>query len=363
MSEFIDPIAAFQNGWIKKRHEELQFHLHPDGRDGASTLGTCNLIGGLKKAKIPLPQKTGLKAETGGMDVGNEWHDIIKQMLREYYTSEEWTSENPDIIYGEEIYEESEVIDGQTILSPIDIAFATEPGFILKEVEFANIIAELPFKHPDAQWIKILDLKSASDLFAFWKYKKEGPNYGYKAQMHFYMEATGLDEIEMIFVNKANGKMFPIIVKFEKAFWEVVLESLARKSEIADIIKKWFVDITEESTFGDIPSIQKSDLSYFTQEDIIECRYCHLSECHEEYEDDNPENKGRLVMDKPCLPACNFIREEANAKFKTGGLFTRGKSHITITNIVGDYIYSKNKGGTEYIDSIFTAMNSFKERV
>jgi len=362
----IDPIADHDRIYRAQRKQDSQFHMHPDGQSGGSRCGGCNVREGAKMSGVKLPPLEGVKGETGGMDVGDTWHKVFRAPLYEYYTSDEFKQAHPGIIYGEEIYVTHEFVfkgekegeeDRLLMISPVDMCLVTEPGFVKKKVKFRNVEGEVLFKHPDAKWIAVWDVKSA-DRSLFWKYYKKGASWQYIAQMTFYMKATGVSSIPMIFINKSNMKMFYKIVKYDESNWTKIEAGIKRKIAISKAYRANELD----------KIIDPTDLTYITDDDEIECKYCNLSTTHEEVvseaEDADVDNKElkeiRLVLDKPCEHAAKFVRAECLQKFTVGSVWRRGASHIEILSVDNDTISSKNQKGSPFTDTIFHALKSFK---
>lgn len=345
----IDFPAIFLNTLKARNKEEAQYHVYKGNRKGGSAVYRCNFKLAWKEAGLEMPKVRGIKAEKGGMFVGKIWHeDILQPIYRAYFQSEQFKKDYPqyaDLIYGEEIYVTTK-LGSSEIVSPIDIAFVTEPGYIKVKMEFKNVFKEVLMKHPDATWVAIFDIKSAASRFAFTHLLRNGLNNGYKGQGHVYMDATGLKEIGFLITNKANGKMKVIPCEWDYDFWDGLVSKDLRVHALADQIKK-----------GEV-LVVPSDFTYCESDDDYECRYCPLSETDEDWRDINDPH---LFLVKPCEHACMIVRKEALAKFHVGDKFKRGLSHITIEEIDGDLIISRNKSGTVYTDTIYNALKSFEE--
>jgi hypothetical protein len=334
--------------WVEIGRENAKYHIHPDGLEGASALGKCTYFRAYKEAGMPIPPVAGIKADKGPMLVGTMWHSsIIQPAFRAIY-ARKWQKLYPELVYGDEVYIETQLIPGRIVRSPIDGAIVTQPGFIEREVQYESFKGMGKFKHPDAKWVKIWDIKSASPIFAFHNYEIEGLSEEYEFQGLPYLKATGLPEMEFLFLNKANAHKFTLVLKWNDERWKALQQKRQRELLLADELRQ-NAKITHFST---------DDFRYFTGDNDYDCRYCPLSETHEEVK---PLKDPQLIFDKPCAEVCQRSRLTALRIFVTGTKWTRGSAFVTINRIDDDLIYCTNKGGTEYIDSIFRAVKMYKE--
>lgn len=352
----IELIPIIQAYFERKSLENKEFHIHPDGRRGGSGTGVCKFKGGFIMSEKQMPKKEGLRAETGGMTVGTLWHDrIIQPILEEYYNSEKWDS---DLVLATEVYVEVELVKGLlNALSPIDVALIKtekgKPAIIEVEKKFKNITTTIKMKHPDAKWIRIWDLKSADNAYAYWKYlenheENNSLSFIYESQGFVYMRGSGLSEITFLFVNKGNLKMFEHTVKWSDDKWNTIVDHNKRMYEIGQALAK----------NKDIEYIPDDFVYITSEEDDFECRYCGLSEAHDDF---SRGKKGTTILDKPCEHACKFIRKDALEKFHIRDKFKRGSSHITIINIDGEDIIAQNKSGKVFKDTIYYALRNYKK--
>jgi len=344
----IDLCADLEDYWVELGRKNAKYHIHPEGWEGASSLGKCTFFRAYKEAGLPIPPVAGIKADKGPMRVGTMWHSLIIQpAFREIYATK-WQKLYPDLVYGDEVYIETELIPGRKVRSPIDGALVTQPGFIEKEVQFEGYRGMGKFKHPDAKWVKIWDIKSASPIFAFHNYELEGLSEEHEDQGLPYLKATGLPSMEFLFLNKANAHKFTVLFKWDEAKWKALQVKRQRELLLADELRQNAV-LTHFST---------DDFRYFTGDSDYDCRYCPLSETHEEVE---PLKEPRLIFDKPCSEVCKRARANAIRLFVQGTRWTRGSAFVTINRVEDDLIYCTNKGGKEYADSVFRAVKMYKE--
>ena len=159
------------------------------------------------------------------------------------------------------------------------------------------------------------------------------------------MKGTGLGKIGFIIVNKGNGQMCLKECIWSKEFYFEINKKEIRKVELAKLMVSGAI------------VVNPSDFTYLVEEDTMECRYCAHSETEDDYAD---SDRPILRLIKPCAGACEFIKKEAMAKFKVKQKWKRGRSHITIHEIVDEVIISQNKSGTIYTDSIYTAIKMFE---
>jgi len=347
---------------------EKEYHIHQKGKIGGSGTINCVALDSLKWAGVKIPKTTGIKAKKGGMWVGKHDHIITQDMLEDVFGYDDELYEHiiklrkeiraihPDLVYASEIYITIIVSSYLTIESPIDIAFLKEPGYIMKSITFKNKSFTVRVPVDNAEWVEIWDIKTCSD-YAYYKYlnmhtiSEDNPishtSDKYKAQMHVYMKGTGLKECHILYINKLNFDMFVHTVKWDEEFWNKIVHTLKRKWVISNSIR------------NNKPISIKFEELAFNGDDLIECRYCPFSETHEELQ---KSGRIKLILDKPCEIAQDYVRKDAMHIFKEGQKWKRGMSHITINRIDGDIIYSTNKSGKEYVDTIFVAIKTFKKR-
>jgi hypothetical protein len=370
LPEIYNIMANFEIIILSERQIEEQYHLHPEGQSGASNLGGCIYLKSRKWAGLPIPIKIGHKAFTGNARVGTHWHGrIIQPVLEQYYNSPGALSALMNSVYGNEIYVKFVLFEDEdgtklVVVSPVDCCFVTRPGFFLQDIKFRNVIVKKPFKHPNANWEIIFDIKSAS-LFAYSK-NKAGLDPRYKAQGHGYMFATGLKRIFFFFVNKKDGRKYFIELKWDQEFWEQVIQMNRRAVQLSKIM---------ELTNGKAIFLP-SDFAYCYADSDYECTYfCPLSET---VEIQRGKDETILELVAPCVPCRKFVIKDAKEKFPLGSEWMKDRSHITIDAYDGDYIISTNKTQkrakmgqiklrpgqlSEFRDSIYYALKKYKPMI
>jgi hypothetical protein len=342
----------------RERTEKGKFHRHIDGREGASALGHCCLLRACRKAKVQFPEVKGLKSEKGAFDTGDIFHHDTqtkaKQIIKE---------KNFGFACSDEVMIETPITKQTTVESPVDLALSMKPA-VPQKWKFADGEYEVNVLPPGGTWLRIWDIKSASD-YGFWKAKNEGAKFGWKAQFHAYMKATNLPELTVFVVHKEKLYKHEIRVPWEDKVWERVVSKQLRVESLTDQIK------------AQVPSgsfeveVTKDDLEYFDSEieqdaDDICWWSCPFSTTHETQD---ATGKTHLVLDKPCPWACQFLRQDAENNFAQGQHWWRGRSYITIESINWDdeTITSHNKKyetkpyeGGLFVDSIYVALKQFK---
>lgn len=347
-----DIIEGIKSELKEMEKKEAPFHAHVYGKRGASGLGNCNFIDAWKEARLPVPKPIGLKADTGAMTVGKIWHNWIEDLCISNYNKSIFKKQNPNLFLCKEVYIETKLTEDITTLTPIDLAFIETPNekilpTIEENVDFQTKTSKVKVKHHDGKFVKIYDIKTADNKMAYWKYKDEGLSYGYVAQMHNNMVGSGLKQCDVLFVNKGNLQMFVIPCEYDDQVWQTVIEKNQRKHDIANKLKdNRYFDISDE------------DFTYLSQEDDYECVYCPLSQT-EELMLGVPQRE-TLVLKAPCVFAQKRVRELIGTKFGVNTTWKRGSSHVTILKNENDLIVSKNKSGTEFVDTIFYAYKNFQ---
>lgn len=353
----LDPRTVLINEFDNERKLEKQYHIHPQDFDakefqfGASSSGKCIFENAWTLSGLPRPKKSGLKADTGFMDTGTIWHSIIGAYLDRYYNSAGFRKDNPNLHYGLEIYIPKFILKlGEykvNIVSPLDICFCDQE-FEIREIEFKNQKIKTLCIPNTATVLKAYDIKAVGDYMYYKVLKETDVGFHYKAQMHVYMAATGLEKMDVWFVNKNNFKQsFYSPVTFDKQFWLELQDRFLKIIKYAYELKKGEINLNQE------------DLLFMTHKDTFECLYCFLSETHEE---EDYKGKLKLKLDRPCEYAAKFIKHQALQKFTVGSKWIRGRSHITIQKIDNEIIISINKSGTVYTDTIYTAFKLFEPR-
>jgi len=340
--ENINLIEILQAEWNRLDTEESEEHKHITNEIGDSGLWHCNLLDSLHWAEKDLPETEGIKAEKGGLLVGKWDHKILGNTLNKYFQRE--AEKYPDLKFADEVYIRFEIIPGLFVLSPIDYAAATAPGFIKQTITFKNITIEANVLHPDATLVKLWDFKTAGN-FGFYKMLEEGLPDGYRAQFHGYMFPAGLKELDTIVMHKAKARLYILKCKWDDLFWQEILKKQHRKIELTDLLKN------KGTQF-----LKRTDLECYCDSDSIAWYSCPLSST---FEETNRWGEPKLKLKCLCKPAEEFFKKDALKKFRPGQLWLRGLSHVTINAIRGDLILSTNKGGSEFKDTLRTALKKF----
>jgi hypothetical protein len=334
---------------------DAHLHVHKDGEVGASSLGKCKYQLAVKHSDEGLPPREGLQAKYGRMNVGTIWHEIIQGMLISYFRNH---PPGEHIHFIDEVYTKTSIISGKLDgLSPIDLAFIYAPPgvppVIEIDYEFADgKIEEIPIKNPDerVKWVYILDIKTSSQ-FSYWKYKNEGLSFAYQAQMLFYLKGTGLPAMDVLFVQKGStDHMFMLTQEWDDALWKRVVKRHERILAITETLN------SESDTSIEL---KDEDFGYNDEDQSFLCMFCPLAQV-DEYQKKTGERKLKLVA--PCEPCAEKKRKIAAEKFIEGSTWYRGRSHIIINKIEGNIIHATNKGGTEFEDSIFYALQKYEVR-
>jgi hypothetical protein len=357
--------------WNRITREDLEYHLHPEGEIGASGVTGCNWKYATDAAGITTIIVEGIKAEKGGLWTGTWRHEKIQSTLKEYFNR--MKDKYPDLVYIEELYIPIDVLDekediyhngkkvGTThykvrIVSPIDIAFLSKEGYVMKPLKFKNKTFTVPMLAPGARCLQIFDIKSAGN-YAYYKMHKFGLNPTYIGQFHCYMRMAELNQIICLDSHKAKARMFTLTCNWDHAEWQKVLDMVKRKLYLAWIMKyneKQF--ITEDKIRY---KIKKSDFNclMYGIKDCIEWYSCPQSYCHEEK---MPSSEPKLILDKLCWPAQKMVIAMAMKKFKVGSVWKYGRAIVTIQSINKETVKGINKSKKQYHLSIYDAYQKLK---
>lgn len=325
--------------------EEYEQHVHQEGRVGASNIGSCILLRAWKNAKLPMPEVTGLKADKSVFPLGHLIHGYVADKAKAYAVRN-------GLYCMDEVFVESQLTPYTIVESPIDVAFASENVFYEDAVQFRNQMIVMNHCADPTKITKIFDVKSCSE-YTYWKVLKEGPSFHWQAQMHIYMQATGLKEVTILLYYKPKGWMSEIVVKWDIEIWQKIKHMQERVEELTDTL----IYNKQHDLVSEIQNdIKEADLEYLTEGEPI-CWYsCPFSQTREEIAE---SGKPSLILEKPCEWACIHLRKKAQEKFAVGQKWKRGLSHITITEIGFEQIKSINKSGKTYEDSIYYALKEF----
>lgn len=337
--------------YLKRDSINAPYHQHKKGEIGASNLLNCNKIGAMEFAGKPFTKKTGLKAKKGALYRGTDIHEKIQSMhsMNEY----------GNYVYESEVYVRKKILDAKNdgydleIYSPIDesIIKPNEFGESVKYTThaFRDIIGDVLELKEGAEFIQIGDIKSAGD-YSFKLHRKE-PSIAHDAQMQFYLQATGLNEMKIDYYSKSNTDSYSHVIKKDDGKWNEIKEKKKRQLDLSKTLE-----------------FEKYDLDYFVSPDAnYICKYCSESECKDEIDDEGNE---KLVFIRPCKEACEFAKSEAKRKFTYGSKWKRGRSHITIRYMnessipdgfdIDEIVCCTNKSGRMYIDTIYYALLNYE---
>jgi len=345
----IDIATILGQKWARDQKQEAQYHIHPEGQEGASNLGGCIALRSKKEAGIPLPQKEGAKADFGAAFVGDVWHkkiqvDLVQELSKTYLRRYVGPVIKEDGI-PQEIVIETEIIPGHKIVSPVDLCVVTAPGFSLVEIPYKNTTKMAYIKHPDAKWVFIADIKTASP-FSYNLHEKEGLGEEYESQGLAYLKATGLSSMPFLFLNKINAHRFTTILQWSVEKWKALQDKRYRELALANNIKQAI-----QCDFVD------SDFKYFTSDAEYICAYCNLSETHEV----DINGTVKVVLDKPCIEVVTRVEKEYEQKFRPNTPWMSGMSMLTIDRVNAGIVYAHNKGGKVFEDTVFHAAKTYVE--
>ena len=326
--------------------EDLETHLHKPNRIGASNVGGCVWLRAWKEARLPTPEITGLKADKSVFPLGHLIHGYVADKSKKY-------GQKNHLFVEDEVIVETKLTNQTIVESPIDIAISQHPIFVTEMHEFKNKPIEMHKCVDPSKLEMIFDTKSCGE-YEYWHVLQKGPSFKWKAQMHIYMKATNLMEITILMYYKPKGWMSEIVIKWDDEIWNKINTLQTRVEELTLLFQSGLASVND--------LLKATDLEYFGYEDDPDfkpiCWYsCPFSVTKEDVDD---KGKPSLVLEKPCPFACHYLQEKAMAKFKVGQMWKRGLSHITIDQIMNETIFTHNKGGKKYEDSIYLALNTFE---
>jgi len=340
-TEPFDVCGALYKKWDADQRKEAAYHVHPENQEGASGLGGCIVIRSKREAGIKIPRPTGAKADFGAMYAGTVWHekgegDLVTILQHQY----------PDCCVGAEIVVETEIIPGKKVLSPVDIAMATKPGFVTKTVHYRNEDKDVQMLAPGAKFLAVWDIKSCSS-YAFGKYQQEAINAVHAAQGLAYLKAMQLDRLEFIYLNKENCHLHVATLAWSDAAWLALQAKRQRELDLA----------TEYKATGKMSFVDTDFLFNVEGAEDFYCAYCPLSEVHEE----EGIGKTRVILDLPCPEVVARKTIEYTAKFQPGTHWMSGLSMLAIDAVRDGKVFSHNKGGKSFEDTIFRAGKTYVE--
>jgi hypothetical protein len=338
----IELIPILQSEWARQDAEEVEEHKHMKGEIGASGVMHCKLLDALHWSGKTLPPMEGIKAEKGAQRVGKWDHLILQKTLNTYFEREK--AQYPGMVFGDEIYIKIEIIPGLVVFSPIDYAIMTAPGWVWVEVQFQNIRKKVKMLHPDAKFLKIWDIKTAGNFGYYQMLRDELPTI-YRGQFHVYLKGADLLEITCLGMHKEKARLFTLVCKWNESFWEEVIATQHRKVELVKLIQQ------KASHY-----VKRTDLECYCDGNSISWYSCPLSKT---YEEENQYGEPKLYLKALCLPAERFYEADALQKFRPGQQWLFGLSHLTIIEIRGPLIISKNKAGTEFKTPLKKALQEF----
>ncbi|MHA1277072.1 MAG: hypothetical protein ACTSQ8_07795 [Candidatus Helarchaeota archaeon] len=400
-------IEILKHEWEKENRKNLQYHIFPEGITGTSSELSCSTLLLSKHAHIRnVPKKTGIKAETGQFMIGTILHEHIQKTLENFYKDHE------EVVYCSEIYAPILITDktidieiphktievispnilntgitrehlqmmkgnepilwpylikvpltfedlvlqqpekfkdiGVIKYSPIDAALLTPPGYVFKRMKFKNISALVPFKHPNARFIKIFDIKSAGS----YGYYRGGTSIQQKGQFHDYMKGAGLDRLTKLTISKEKAYMKEEEVEWDDKIWEKIIKTNM------DLLK-------EKEKYRDMEYINFREIQFPLEKlgclqdlDSIGWYSCPFSETYEEITD---AGEHKLRIKDICPMSRKVAKEMVLRKFKVGEKYKRFRSKITILEIANNMIHSVNKSRTDFFDTYYYALKNYKK--
>ena len=343
----IDLPALLHDAWDAEQQKEKQFHIHIEGREGASDRGGCTILHAKKEAGVPIPKPVGVKADRGAMFTGKWTHykvqrDTVKISQRKYPGA----CIGPIIEHDGTVREvaiKTMLTENVEILSSLDLCVATQPGFVLVNEKYENVNADVYELADGAKFLAAWDIKSCSD-FAFSRYQTEGLDVNYEAQGLIYMKATGLNELPFLFVRKSDYHMFIITMEWSDDAWTALQAKRYRETEKATELRE-----TGHVTFD------ATDALFNDKKTAFHCTYCPFSKTHEE-----EGVKDRVVLDEPCAEVVAMKIGEYTAMFTVGSHWMNGLSMIEIEAVEDGRVKSHNKGGKQFDDTIFRTGMTYK---
>ena len=398
----VDVIAKFNR--VKKIEDKQQakYHIYPEGFGGCSSVRKCptsraqKLAGIRHPKKIILPGWIGITNEKGGMRTGTVAHGEVQVTLEiDYENHKDDDPEYEGLNYNYEVYVIVKITNNYIVISPVDIIYSKDGAIILQMIEFKDFKEFMPVVKNKDLVVEIYDIKSGGD-FNFYKHLKEGkiPD-DYMAQFHIYMKGTGKKKLGVFAYHKQYGRVKVIDVIWSDEFWDKIVEMQERVDELVEHYKK------RHEVYWKEPILETKDLACLWKNDNIDWYSCPLSITREEMSG-MVEGKPKLVLVKPCEHACKILKDKATAQFIKLTKWKRGKSHVRIIKTVGEvegndlinyllainmkkkknadtkgfeyiplkpskhftmdeYIMSKNKSGTVYVDTLYEAFAKYKE--
>ena len=393
----IDIVSKYNR--VKKIEDELQarYHVWPEGSGGCSQIEKCPTSRSQQLAGIKFPPKIikegwhGITKERGGMRTGNMIHEDVGLALEiDFLNYRDTDPEYKDLEYITEVYVIVPITSRYTAISPIDVMYYKKGAIEKQMIHFKDFSEEMWVVVDPSKVVKIIDIKSGGD-FNYYMHLVDGkiPN-DYMAQFHVYMEGAGKKVLTVLAFHKQYGRLKTIEVVWNDAF----RRQMTQIQERVDMLTKKYKE-------GKKVNLTKADLSCLWENGNIDWYSCPMSVTYEEM-GGRVAGKPSLHLLKPCPAACKIIKRKAKAQFVNLSKWKRGKAHVRIMkgvgevktddlvsylNIInkkrkkaaeknntdyiplrphkgfkiGEYIMSKNKSGTNYVDTIYDAFTKYKE--
>jgi ribosomal protein L40E len=349
MSNTINIAGILAAKWAQDQEKEAQYHIHPEGEEGASNLGGCIGDRAMEEAGIYAPAKQGAAADWGAAYVGSVGHDkiqsdLVPELQRLY----------PQYVVGpvlepgkppQEIVIKIEILPGKYVLSPLDICMVTQPGFVKEIVQYKNVPKEVYVKHPDARFVLGGDIKFAAP-FSYSIHEEEGIGEEYEGQMLPYLKAMNLPSMFVLFVNKLNYHRFTVVVEYTEEKWVALQAKRQREMEIAAKLQE-----------GHPVDWKESDFKYTSGRPEYICAYCRRSKSH----DVSLSGMEKVVLDEPCEQVVELVAHVFEGKFLPGSHWMSGQSMLLVEKVEGGKVYSHNKGGKAFEDTVFHAAKTYTE--
>jgi len=315
--------------------------VHPPGYRGASGALKCAFADVYTTAGFPAPRKL----PTGAREASSIIHENVQAMWEEFYADYA-----PEVYYCSELL--VEVDAGKwTFRSPVDAVWLDKPP-VYRAVDGYDSDGPVPTLPPDAVVFKAVDVKTGAP-YGMTKYRKmaergEVPD-AYKAQLHVYMAALGIREMDIVYVSKTSlDDAFSVTVHFDEDYWQEVVAFNDRKADLLDVaLSRGFQAFLDD--------VRVDDLTWFKTDDDFRCRYCPLSKV-------DVEVKGGREFVKlvaPCPPAVK-IQRELGHPFQVGSVWRWNRSTVVVDGVDGDTVHFTNtRSHRHYEESVFYCLKNF----
>ena len=241
-----------------------QEHIYKGTATGASSAGGCGLTYASHITSIKLPKKNHVQKKFGAATLGTMIHELVQKNTYLGFNSKpnEYNAKfYPEVYvviyirltkYDYKLTDEENVALDQAykIITPIDLPYITpspKGEYVIKRLlKFKNTEAVKIFKHPDAEWLQIGDIKTKS-TYQFDKVINSELSWEYKCQFNSMLYETGLDWMEVNVINRDNMDSHTFVYEYDKAW---MLDTYIPYLEAKLALKKQFEDFHIEDLAG-----------------------------------------------------------------------------------------------------------------